>query len=159
MINQVSGDFIDFLRSIPDVRMCRGIRYPQWYLLLVAVLGIMDGCRGSRSLERFAEEHHQELNNALSLNLRRSPTDATFLYLFSKPDLQEFGEHLEAWLRGQASSASENIASLGQQHIEDIRERDSRSHHFVNQVAMLTPALGEVLAKTDDLNDENHKIK
>jgi hypothetical protein len=113
----------------------------------------MDGCRGSRSLERFAEEHHQELNNALSLNLRRSPTDATFLYLFSKPDLQEFGEHLEAWLRGQASSTSENLASLGQQHIEDIIERDNRSHHFVNQVAMLTPALGEVLAIIDDENN------
>ena len=153
MINQISRDFLGFLRSIPDARMRRGVRYPQWYLLLVAVLGIVDGCRGSRSLERFAEEHHQELNHALSLNLRRSPTDATFLYLFSKPDLQEFGGQLEAWLRGQTSSASENLASSGQQHIEDIRAQDNRSHHFVNQVAMLTPALGEVLAIIDDENN------
>ena len=147
MINQVSGDFIDFLRSIPDARMRRGVRYPQWYLLLVVVLGIIDGCRGSRSLERFAEEHHQELNNALNLNLRRSPTDATFLYLFSKPDLQEFGEQLETWLRDQASSTSKTLDSRSQQHVENERERDNRSHHFVNQVAMLTPALGKVLAK------------
>ena len=34
-------DLISFLRAIPDTRMRRGIRIPAWYLLLVAVLGIL----------------------------------------------------------------------------------------------------------------------
>jgi hypothetical protein len=34
-------DLISFLRSIPETRMRRGIRIPAWYLLLVAVLGIL----------------------------------------------------------------------------------------------------------------------
>jgi hypothetical protein len=32
-------DLISFLKAIPDGRYRRGVRYPQWFLLLVAVLG------------------------------------------------------------------------------------------------------------------------
>jgi hypothetical protein len=34
-------DLISYLRSIPDARMRRGVRFPACYLLLVAVLGIL----------------------------------------------------------------------------------------------------------------------
>ncbi len=34
------SDLISFLRAIPDGRFPRGVRYPQWFLLLIAVLGI-----------------------------------------------------------------------------------------------------------------------
>jgi len=33
------------------------VRYPQWFLLLVAVLGILSGCRSSSDLEAFAKRH------------------------------------------------------------------------------------------------------
>jgi hypothetical protein len=36
----VPEDLISFLKVIPDRRYRRGVRYPQWFLLLVAVLGI-----------------------------------------------------------------------------------------------------------------------
>ena len=50
-------DLISFLKAIPDGRYRRGVRYPQWYLLLVAVLGILSDCRSSRDLEAFAKRH------------------------------------------------------------------------------------------------------
>lgn len=34
------SDLISFLKAIPDDRIRRDVRYPQWFLLLVAVLGI-----------------------------------------------------------------------------------------------------------------------
>jgi hypothetical protein len=58
------------------------VRYPQWFLLLVAVLGILSGCRSSRELEAFARWHREALNQALGLDLQRWPSDATFLYLY-----------------------------------------------------------------------------
>jgi len=58
-------DLISFLRAIPDPRMQRGIRIPAWYLLLVAVLGILSHCQSLRDLERFAERHHSMLTEAL----------------------------------------------------------------------------------------------
>ena len=94
-------DLISFLKAIPDGRYRRGVRYPQWLLLLVAVLGILSGCRSSRDLEAFARRHREALNQALGLNFKRWPSDATFLYLFNKAHLQEFGQVLQAWMISQ----------------------------------------------------------
>ncbi len=59
-------DLISFLKAIPDARMRRGIRIPAWYLLLVAVLGILSRCQSLRDLERFAIHHHSVLTSAIS---------------------------------------------------------------------------------------------
>jgi hypothetical protein len=50
----------------------------QWFLLLVAVL-----------------------NEALGLDFKRWPSDATFLYLFNEAHLQEFGQVLKSWMVSQ----------------------------------------------------------
>ena len=77
MLESVSAatdlDLISYLKAIPDARMRRGVRFPAWYLLLVAVLGILSRCQSLRDLERFAIRHHAVLTEALGLELRRPP--------------------------------------------------------------------------------------
>ncbi|MCT0224788.1 transposase family protein [Synechococcus sp. CS-1328] len=68
-------DLISYLKAIPDARMRRGVRIPAWYLLLVAVLGILSRSQSLRDLERFAIRHHSVLTEALGLQLRRHPGD------------------------------------------------------------------------------------
>ncbi len=48
----------------------------------MAALGILSGCRSSRDLEAFARRHREALNQALGLDFKRWPSDATFLYLY-----------------------------------------------------------------------------
>ena len=55
------------------------MRYPQWLLLLMAILGILSGCRSARDLERFAKRHHHAFAAALDLELTKAPCDSTFL--------------------------------------------------------------------------------
>ncbi len=74
-------DLISYLRSIPYARMGCGVRFQAWYLLLVAVLGILSGCQSLRDLERFAIRHHAALTEALGLELRRPPSDPSPLLL------------------------------------------------------------------------------
>jgi hypothetical protein len=45
---------ISYLKAIPDTRMRRGVRFPAWYLLLVAVLDIIRTCESLRDLSRFS---------------------------------------------------------------------------------------------------------
>ena len=71
-------DLISYLKAIPDARMRRGVRFPAWYLLLVAVLGILSGCQSLRHLERFTIRHHSVFTEALGLELRRPPSDSSF---------------------------------------------------------------------------------
>ena len=84
-VNQpVADNLFSFLKAIPDGRYGRGVHYPQWFLLLVAVLEILSGCRSSCDLEAFAWRHREQFNKALDLSFRRWSSDATSLYLFSK---------------------------------------------------------------------------
>ena len=64
--------------------MRRGIRIPAWYLLLVAVLGILSGRHSLRDLERFAIRHHTALTSTLEIELRRPPSDSAFRYFFQQ---------------------------------------------------------------------------
>lgn len=78
--------------------MRRGVCFPQWLLLLVAVLGISSGCQGLQDLERFANRHHAALNQALGLELSRLPTDSTVRYLFLQVGVAEICRQLKGWI-------------------------------------------------------------
>ena len=80
-------DLISFLRAIPDPRMRSGVRIPSWYLLLVAVLGILSHCQSLRDLERFARRHHVMLGKGVGIELRRPPSDSAFRYFFLQVDV------------------------------------------------------------------------
>ena len=47
------------------------MRTPAWYLLLVALLGILSKYESLRDLERFARRHHGALSQALGIELKR----------------------------------------------------------------------------------------
>ena len=78
-------DLISVLQAMPDSRYRRGMRYPQWFLLLVAVLRILSGCRSSGDLEAFAKRHREALNHALGLHCKRWPSDATLRFSPTNP--------------------------------------------------------------------------
>jgi len=154
-------DLISFLKAIPDGRYRRGVRYPQWFMLLVAVLGILSGCRSSRDLEAFARRHREALNQALGLNFKRWPSDATFLYLFNKAHLQEFGEVLQAWMISQIPGGANGLDQLvcdGKTLRGSAIETDDGNHRFVAQVTVYARALGVALAqKTYDTHESSER--
>jgi hypothetical protein len=144
------SDLISFLKAIPDGRFRRGVRYPQWFLLLVALLGILSGCRSSRDLERFARRHREALNQALGLEYKRWPSDATFLYLFNKAHLQGFGQVLQAWMISQIPGGAEGLDQLvcdGKTLRGSAIETEEGTHRFVAQVTVYARALGVALAQ------------
>jgi DDE_Tnp_1-associated len=146
----VPDDLISFLKAIPDGRYRRGVRYPQWFLLLVAVLGILSGCRSSRDLERFARRHREALNQTLGLEFKRWPSDATFLYLFNKAHLQEFGHMLQAWMIRLIPGGADGLDQLvcdGKILRGSAIETDDGNHRFVAQVTVYARALGVALAQ------------
>ena len=137
------ADLISFLKAIPDGRFRRGVRYPQWFLLLVAVLGILSGCRSSHDLEAFAKRHRKALNQALGLDFKRWPSDATFLYLFNKAHLQQFGEVLQAWMISQIPGGTEGLDQLvcdGKTLRGSAIETEDGNHRFVAQVTVYARA-------------------
>ena len=116
------------------------MRYPQWCLLLVAVLGILSGIRSSRDLEAFAKRHQKALNQALGLNFKRWPSDATSLYLFNKAHLQALGEVLQAWMICLILVGAEALDQLvcdGKTLRGSAIETEDGKHRFVAQVTTM----------------------
>ena len=155
------ADLISFLKAIPDGRYRRGVRYPQWYLLLVTVLGILSDCRSSRDLEAFAKRHREALNQALGLNFKRWPTDATFLYLFNKAHLEQFGEVLQAWMISQIPGGATTLEQLvcdGKTLKGSAIETPDGNHRFVAQVTVYARALGVALTqKSYDTHESSER--
>jgi hypothetical protein len=99
-------DLISYLKAIPDARMRRGVRIPAWYLLLVAVLGILSKCESLRDLERFARRHHAVLTEALGIELRRPPSDSAFRYFFLQVDVAAVCAAIRDWTIAQTCYAT-----------------------------------------------------
>ena len=94
-VAQVSQD--DFRRV--DESWCA--RIPAWYLLPVAVLGIMGRCQSLRDLERFAIRHHSVLSEALGIELRRRLFDSPFPYFFRQVDVAAICAEIRDWTIAQ----------------------------------------------------------
>jgi hypothetical protein len=153
-------DLISYLRAIPDQRMRRGIRFPAWYLLLLAVLGILSGCQSLRDLERFAIRHHSVLTEALGLELRRPPSDSSFRYFFLQVDVTAICSAIRDWTIAQIPGGAADLDQLvcdGKSLRGSIVTRAGGGSAFIAQVTLYSAALGVAISQACYATGENHE--
>jgi hypothetical protein len=124
---------ITYLRSIPDARTPRGIRFPAWYLLLVAVLGILSGC------------HHSVLTEVLGVELRRPPSDSSFRYFFHQVDVSALCAAIRDWTIAQIPGGAADLDQLvcdGKTLRGSIEPTAGGGSAFIAQVTLYSAALG-----------------
>jgi len=92
--------------------MRRGVRIPAWYLLLVAVLGILSKCESLRDLERFARRHHAVLTESLGIELKRPPSDSAFRYFFLQVDVVAVCAAIRDWTIAQIPEGAGDLDQL-----------------------------------------------
>jgi hypothetical protein len=107
-----TADLIAFLQALPEGRKRRGVRYSQWLLLLMAILGILSGCRSAMDLERFAKRHHRAFGAALGLELPKAPCNSTFLYLFERVELEQHFGLLREWMLAHIEDQNKDFDQL-----------------------------------------------
>ncbi|MBD2019319.1 transposase family protein [Leptolyngbya sp. FACHB-36] len=73
----MSITLIEALQQVKDFRAKREQRYSLWVILLLVVLGTLNGCSSYQSLEEFAQRHYQALVDYLQLSCKRLPSDST----------------------------------------------------------------------------------
>ena len=78
--------------------MRRGIRFPQWWMLLVAILSILSGQGSLMGMERFAKRHRKTLNELLVTQVAKPPSDSTFRLLLAQLDVEGFEGLLQQWM-------------------------------------------------------------
>ncbi len=153
-------DLISYLKAIPDARMRRGVRFPAWYLLLVAVLGILSRCQSLRDLERFARRHHVVLTEALGLDLRRPPSDSSFRYFFLQVDVAELCAAIRDLTIAQIPGGAADLDQLvcdGKTLRGSIEPTSGGGSAFIAQVTLYSAALGVAIAQACYATGENHE--
>lgn len=138
-------DLIGHLKDIPDARTRRGIRFPAWYLLLVAVLGILSGCQSLRDLECFATRRHAVLNEALGLELRRPPSDSSSRYFFLQVDVSAICASICDWIIAQIpcrASDHDHLVCDGKMLRGSIVPTAGGGSAFIAHVTLYSAALG-----------------
>ena len=151
-----------FLQALPEGRQRRGVRYPQWLLLLIAILGILSGCRSARDLERFAKRHRQASGAALDLELPNAPCDSTVLYLFERVELEQLFGLLREWMLAQIADQEKVFDQLicdaktlrGSADQPDGADGATR---FVTQVMLDARELGVAIAQTSFDTGDSHE--
>ena len=89
-----------------------GIRIPAWYLLLVAILGILSSCQSLRELEGFAIRHNTALTSAQGIELTSPPSDSAFRYFFQQVDVAALCAAIRDWTIAQIPCGASNLDQL-----------------------------------------------
>ena len=91
--------------------MRRGVRFPQWWMLLVAILAILSNQGSLLGMERFAKRHRKTLNELLGTHIAKPPSDSTFRLLLAQLDVEGFENLLQQWMASQPG-VTESVETL-----------------------------------------------
>ena len=153
-------DLISFLKALPDCRMRRGVRFPQWWMLLVAILAILSGQGSLLGMERFAKRHRKALNELLGTHLVRSPSDSTFRLLLAQLDVERFEGLLQDWMSAQIGDGEpiDTLVCDGKTLRGSIAETASGAARFIAQVSLYSNSLGVAIAQSTYATDTGGEI-
>ena len=141
--------------------MRRGIRFPQWWMLLVAILSILSGQGSLVGMEPFVKRHRQTLNELLGTDFGKSPSDSTFRLLLAQLNVAGFETLLRDWMVAQPGVA-EGLYTLvcdGKTLRGSIDETASGAAKFIAQVSLYSQTLGVAIAHTTYATDASGEIQ
>jgi hypothetical protein len=154
-------DLISFLKALPDCRMRRGIRYPQWWMLLVAILAILSNQGSLMGMERFAKRHRKTLNELLGTDVAKPPSDSTFRLLLAQLDVEGFEALLQQWIAAQpgVTDTVDTLVCDGKTLRGSIAETASGAARFIAQVSLYSNSLGVAIAQSTYATDAGGEIE
>ena len=120
-----------------------GIRFPQWWMLLMAIFSILSGQVSLAGMERFAKRHRQTLNELLGTDFGKSPSDSTFRLLLAQLDMADFERLLRDWMAAQPGVADEldTLVCDGKTLRGTIDQTPSGAARFIGMTAVCARAL------------------
>lgn len=141
--------------------MRRGVRFPQSWMLLVALLAILSGQGSLLGMERFPKRHRNTLNQLLGTHIAKSPSDSTFRWLLSQLDVEVFESRLQQWITAQPGvpDVVETLVCDGKTLRGSIAETVSGAARFIAQVSLYSNSLGVAIAQNTYATDSGSEIK
>jgi len=140
--------------------MRRGIRFPQWWILLVAILAILSNQVSLLGMELFAKRHRKTLNELLGTHIAKPPSDSTFRLLQAQLDVEAFEALLQQWMAAQPGVAEtvDTLVCDGNTLRGSIAEIASGVARFIAQVSLYSNTQGVAIAQSSYATDAGCEI-
>lgn len=156
----MSTSLITALQQVEDFRAKRGQRYPLWVILLLVVLGTLNGATSYQALEAFAQRHYAALVAHLQLSLKRLPSDSTLRRALMGVDFAQLAQAFTTWAQPfVAQDASRWFAIDGKGLNGSITAPCEAHQHFVNLVSVFSHSQGIVVALAQYQSNQGSEIE
>lgn len=138
---------VELLQEIKEFRHLRGKRHELWFVLLLMIVGAMNGYWGYRPLEEFSGLYGAELCSQLGVEIpRRMPSYSTFRRIINTLDFQVFAEVFNQWAQQQVPiEPGEWLAIDGKSIKGSVSDYDTHQQNFVMLVSVFSHKRGLVL--------------
>jgi predicted transposase YbfD/YdcC len=133
----VDPGLLDVLKTVPDPRDPRGVRYPLWGLLAIAILATAAGMRSFAGITTWARTAPEELLEQLGIRLRR-PSEKTLRTIVARLDAAELDRLLGAYFASIAVAAAGGglvAVALDGKTVRGARAGGGRAPHLVSVFA------------------------
>jgi hypothetical protein len=143
----MSVSIIEALQQVPDYRAKRGQRYPLWVILLLVLLGTLNGCSSYQGLEEFAQRHYWALVTHLQLPYSRFPSDSTIRRTMMGVDFAQLATAFADWARPLVNQDEARWFAVDGKGLNGSIVAPCDAHQqFVNLVSVFSHACGLTVA-------------
>lgn len=139
---------IEQLKTIPDWRRGRKVRYPLWLMLLMSLLGVMSGYTSLRGLADFMKRHQSEVVELFGVEKASLPKYSTIRRMTHYVDGNKIAEIFATWAQQACPVESgEAIAIDGKALVSTGKHWSDPGQDFVNVVSACVHSQGWVIAQ------------
>lgn len=148
-INQsiMLDSLIQSLKKVKDCRRTQGRRHPLWFILLIIILGIMQGYVSYRAFGDFAKYNQRQLVQSFHILPRRVPSYSTIRRVMMNVDWQEIAQIFNEW-SGHFCHSNQDLIWVGidgKSLKSTVKNYEQSCQNFVAVVSLYAPDSGLVL--------------
>jgi len=154
------NNLIEKLKLVKDFRNNQGKRYPLWLVLLIIILGIMEGYVSYRALGDFSQNKKEIILKMFGANLKDTPDYSTIRRVMIGVNWEELLKIFNVWADAEYGNR-DDITYLGMDGKclkSTVIESDNKKQNFIMIVSLFSQETGLVLHMKQFENKEGSEI-
>jgi predicted transposase YbfD/YdcC len=134
-----------FIKSLEDKRSNLGKRHELYVVIIIAIMGLMNGYLSFRGLEDFAERNKKDFYKIFKLKKKRMPKRDTFRRIFSQIEFEKLNEVFEDWIKQELKITKLDWFSLDGKAIKHTFP--NQAHYFVTLVSLFAHKSKQIVSQ------------
>ncbi len=147
--------FLELIKDLTDLRSSQGKRHEIHVVIIIAIMGIMNGYLSFRALQDYAEINKKEFYKIFNLKKKRLPRKDVFRIVFSKIQFEELEFAFESWVKQELQITNLDWFSLDGKAIKHTFP--DKAHYFVTIVSLFAHKSKQIISQ-DKVKHKSNEI-